>query len=265
MHLLQTSVTDLQVKQEHNTIDLNQKLAERRHVIQDIQDGLKQLQNAQAEADALQAQRLSQQTSIMNHSITRSLLAQQRLELKIDKIEATTAAKIARDLASSATRTSFGTQTKGHYSIQASTVTRGTRCSGYCVCICHQRSKTHSSPSLNRFFGTLFVGYTGVPRIVSPCDTRTCTQRSSLAVVVTYVFPKWFLARAMVLMMGLSSFKGPQLNIAFPRLVDNDSLLFDYIRQDDLTGVKRLFSQRIASPFDMDHRSGYTALMVSLY
>ena len=55
MHLLHTELGNIQTKQEHSMIDLGQKLAERRLVIQDIQTRLGQLHDAQSQADIAQA------------------------------------------------------------------------------------------------------------------------------------------------------------------------------------------------------------------
>ena len=263
MHHLHTTIADTQRKQEHGIAGLTQRLAQGQLVVQDVQDRLQQLKDAQDQADTIQGQRVLEQTSTISRPITELSLAHQRLEVKIDKLEATTVTRVAQDFASSATQTSLDTSNAGHYSIHASAITKAARCSGHCQCICHRYSKINTPSSLRQFLGVLFIGYTGFPRITSPCNSRTCIRRASPAAMATYIFPNWFLARAMLLTITASFFEGPRLSLAFPRVVENGSLLFNYIEKGDIAGIKMLFSQQLASPFDMDYPGGYTALMVS--
>ena len=263
MHLLHTEIGNIQTQQEHSMMDLRQKLAERRLVIQDIQARLGQLHDDQSQADIAQARRSLEQTSTINQPIAQLLVAQQRLEVKIDMLEATRVARIARDRTSPTAQTPSGASNLGLHAVHASAITKVSRCSGRCPCICHRYSKINTPSSLRQFLGVLFIGYSSIPHIISRCDSQRCVRRESLATVVTYIFPEWFLARAMLLVMRFSFFQGPQLSLAFPRVVDSSSLLFEYIGLGDVAGLRIIFSQRIASPFDTDFPGGYTALMVS--
>ena len=172
---------------------------------------------------------------------------QQRLELKLDLTEAQS---IAKDVQSTA-----GTHISR--SIYISTSILRMRCSNGCVCICHRR-QTRKTPSfLTSFFGTLFIGYAGLPRITQPCDVDACIRRTSPTVMVTYYFPAWLLARAFVLAVKLSSSDEPQLYLRFPRIVSVNSRIFIFAMRGDVNAMKQLLQKRLGSPFDSDSEKNF--------
>ena len=76
-----------------------------------------------------------------------------------------------------------------------------------------------------------------------------------------YLFPSWFLARALILVLSLSFINGLELSLRVPCIVSRTARIWDLSVSGDIEGVKRLFRQRLAGPFDMDI-NGSTPLLV---
>ena len=116
--------------------------------------------------------------------------------------------------------------------------------------------------SMNRFLGSLFVGYVGLPFVTSKCDDHRCRQRAYLTTLTTYVFPTWLLARAFSIAFRFLPCLGPELLIRVTPVVLNNSVLINFAYSGDVDGVKKILSRDMGSPFDMDCTNGLTALMV---
>ena len=150
-------------------------------------------------------------------------------------------------------------------SFQVSMSISRTHCAIGCVCTCHRRH-THRTPKvLDRVFGILLFGYTGIPRVTPYYDSIKCIQRSVSAVWVTYFFPSWLLTRALTIFARLSSSSGPELIIRVPRIVHMNSRIFSLCIRNDVHGVQQLLQQGLASTSDVSHNIGETPLNVSLY
>ena len=136
-----------------------------------------------------------------------------------------------------------------------------------CPCHCHRRGRpTKRSPKvLDRFIGTLFIGYLGIPYVNAPCDDSDCAQRSGSDIRLAYIFPAWLLARALVILLKLLPAYGPELNIRIPRVVSNSSRLFSCATSGDVDSMKEMLNRGLASPMDVDALTGNTALMVSVF
>ena len=134
------------------------------------------------------------------------------------------------------------------------------RCSGSCMCTCHHRRSKETPHFLKRFFGILFLGYTGFPLITPPCDIHACIRRPTA--VITYFFPSWLITRVFLMVMRVSLHDGPQISIRVPRVISGSSKIFYSAKIGDVDSIKEILQQRIGSPFDVDYFSGYTALMV---
>ena len=260
---MQTHLNSLQLRQEQFGLVSDRKLTERERAARKIQASIGDLQSIQREADITQGQTLLRQESAIHESTAQVLAAQQRLEIKLNDIEAATVGKVVRDIASSIRQPTLGTESLEHRSISVSASIMQSKCSNRCVCACHRRSNIRTPRLLHRIFGALFIGYTGIPRITPSCDTRGCIQRSSPTVLVTYFFPMWFLAWAVSLVMRLSTYNGPQFSLAVSRIVSSTSVIFEYAVRGNLDDLKMVLGHRIASPRDIGYPNGYSALMVT--
>jgi hypothetical protein len=63
---------------------------------------------------------------------------------------------------------------------------------------------------------------------------------------------------------SLTSMKGPQITLSMPRVVNGSADIFAFAVQGDIDGIKSLFSQGVASPYDVACTNGRTALHVSV-
>lgn len=71
-------------------------------------------------------------------------------------------------------------------------------CRSGCPCACHLQQKSSTPALLNRVFGRLFVGYTGLPIFSPKCSVSTCTKSRASQVNLEYWFPLGSLSSAIV-------------------------------------------------------------------
>ena len=138
------------------------------------------------------------------------------------------------------------------------------RCTKGCSCLCHRRRTYRSPPVLARFFGALSIGCAGIPRVTPPCDIVECAQRSSPTVLISFIFPSWFLARALAILGRLTPMNGPEMMIRVPRVVGDNALIFDRCAQNDICAVRELLRDGLASTSDVRCTTGETPLHVNL-
>ena len=230
---------------------------------QKIHDRIGQLQNIEDLIGERGSRMLRRTEATLYGPITQLLAAQQRLEKKLDTIEAMTVVKTVQITTNSLILPSSSDIPSVSRSVHVPTTNDRWDCSGDCTCICHTRTLVKTPNFFEWFLGVLFLGYTGMPRISPRCNIITCAQRSSPSTTVLYIFPAWFLARAISITMRLSCFDGPQLTLRVPRRVVGHSAIFLYSSMGDIASLKEILSQRKGSPFDIDYDTGETALMVS--
>ena len=134
------------------------------------------------------------------------------------------------------------------------------RCMSKCSCACHQISRFKSPTYLSYYFGSLLVKSNGIPGLKWACDEAKCKRRQQSTVHISYRFPEWLLNRMISSMILSDQMNGPQCSLISPRLVSNECDLFYYAKTGDIKGIQKLFSNRVASPFDVSVRFNYTAL-----
>ena len=132
------------------------------------------------------------------------------------------------------------------------------RCRRDCRCQCHRRAVLQTPRLLERLIGTLFVNYIGIPRQDDACLTN-CRRRRGFKARVTYLFPHWFLMRKFSAIITSES-GSPHISIRVSRQVSSKSEIFRLCRVGDVEGVKRLFVDGQASPFDVSAQTGSTVL-----
>lgn len=114
-------------------------------------------------------------------------------------------------------------------------------CKPWCSCICHAQ-KTLKSPSfMERLVGSLFVGYTGIPRLRSQCNQQSCHLASPPMIYITYYFPAWFLARMVSLMIASTPLAGPVVSLKTQRAVPGDAEIFLCAKTGNQDRIKFLF------------------------
>ena len=260
---LHTKVGDLQSGQHRVDTISHQILARQGNMFQDLHDTKGDLQGIQRQIETSLREIVKKTEATSHGHFTQLLIAQQKLEMKLDTIEAATAVKAAQIMPRSMIQPSPSRSTKSSKPVRVSAKIAHCEYFDSCTCICHTRALAKTPHSLDLFLGTLFVNYTGIPFLSPPCNVKTCVQRSSPSTTVLYLFPAWFLTRAVIIAMKLSRHDGPQLNLRVPRRVAGHSAIFIYSSMGDVANVKGILNHRLGSPFDIDSDTGETALMVS--
>ena len=142
---------------------------------------------------------------------------------------------------------------------------RNAQCDIRCPCPCHFRYSCMSSSSLGSLFGSLFVGYIGIPTINSICKIGACRSSSVRVYRVIYTFPVWFLKRTLELAFGSNYFGEPEFNIRMHNRVEymSEDSLFQLARKGDIGSMQKKLTNRQASPHDVSLRGGLSAFDAS--
>ena len=139
-----------------------------------------------------------------------------------------------------------------------------TPCAFNCICKCHAIRSYKSPPSLESIFGKLSIGYTGCSAASVPtCDTATCDNKVGFNACVNYFLPSWLCTKLLSISLANSPLGEPSAYLVMRRVVPSTAKIFQLAYLDDGDGIKRLISTGLASPMDMDVKSGRTALHVS--
>lgn len=150
----------------------------------------------------------------------------------------------------------------GYVRVRTSRAYSGNECYGQCCCCCHARQRTRSPSTLDGVLGILFMGYTGFPISLPTCNIRTCRSQRGFSAQLTYYFPWWFVARAVVTSLSLGKPQGPEFTLRMPRVVPETAPIFSLVRAGNIDGIKYLFQNGLASPFDIGGAMGATPLHV---
>ena len=140
---------------------------------------------------------------------------------------------------------------------------RRTQCEGWCSCSCHHVNYLRTPQSADLALGSMFIGFSGFPVRRSRCSERRCRQQSIPTLKVTYHFPQWLLSRMIYFSLSLTYMNGPQVSLHMPRVVESNAKIFSLAVQGDIFGLKALFRDGLASPYDVAASNGRTALHVS--
>lgn len=62
--------------------------------------------------------------------------------------------------------------------------------------------------------------------------------------------------------LSLTYMNGPQVSLHMPRVVNDNAAIFTLAVQGNLSGLKKLFKDGLASPYDVAANNGLTALHV---
>ncbi len=127
-------------------------------------------------------------------------------------------------------------------------------CRSGCNCFCHINRELKTPLSLQQLLGALRV-YWRFQRPQSGCN---CPENVMLA--VSYHFPHYLLERYLTLVMQTTYMAGPEFVLRVPRVLPWTHLLWRYSVCGDLLAIRRMYSNKTASPFDVDP-SGRNALL----
>ena len=141
---------------------------------------------------------------------------------------------------------------------------KGTMCRPGCPCACHCRLEVQSPGMVGRFLGKLFVGYAGLPLVSRRCTTDACRRQQAPHVSIQYWFPLWFLAQILRLQLSYQPRFGPQIQLTTLRRVPDSAPCIAFAIAGNIEGLKALFTQGLASPYDVSESRGLSVLGVSI-
>lgn len=138
------------------------------------------------------------------------------------------------------------------FQIQTS-IHREGKCNSLCMCQCHQNFTFKSSDWVQNLVGTLLIGYHGAPLWYRKlCNERLCQREQTCLINLVYVFPVWFVRRAIFFRDRWTLTHGNLISIRTPRLVENSTVpAVQCACIGNLGGLQNLFAQGLASPFDV--------------
>lgn len=134
---------------------------------------------------------------------------------------------------------------------------------GYCKCKCHDLRVSATPRIFTRTLGRLVIGISGQIISDSVCDLATCDDQSRYALTLTYYFPSWFVARAIILRCVQKPYGSPQFSLQTRDLLPEHSPLINAITEGKIENLRTLFSNRDCSPNAMEPM-GWTGLTVRL-
>ncbi len=123
------------------------------------------------------------------------------------------------------------------------------KCLSWCNCACHIKGNFSSPRTLSALFGELRVQYNGRSRL--PCN---CSPSSSFS--VSYRFPQYLLLRYVLLVVYLNQIAGPEYLLRVPRVLPPSHRLWHYSINGDIMAVQNMYSQGLASPYDVNMKNG---------
>lgn len=139
-------------------------------------------------------------------------------------------------------------------------------CRPRCSCVCHKEKRSATPAFLDRLFGQLFVGYSGVPGLSPKCNESTCEVSQTTRINLEYWFPLGlFWSQIVRLQAGYQPNIGPQFQMAVMRRIPDSSQAVELALNGNINGLKYLFKTGQASTSDVSSTRGYTLLGWALY
>lgn len=129
-----------------------------------------------------------------------------------------------------------------------------TSCDKACACNCHKTRRLMVPCWLQAIMGFLLIGYSGLKLSGNSCNEKICRQQQKSILTLNYYFPRWFVYQRLINFRNYwSPIEGNIMSIRTPRIIERSTTtVFDMACQGNLEGLKRLFIQGLASPFDVN-------------
>ncbi|KAH0848818.1 hypothetical protein AYO21_08262 [Fonsecaea monophora] len=131
-------------------------------------------------------------------------------------------------------------------------------CKTWCSCVCHQKCSVNTPKIFQGVFGSLFLGYSGLPLGRQKCSKASCTRNTTFSVKATYHFPSWYFSRAVSLGI-VNTLSKVSIHISL-RTVVQRSELFIFAAQGNVLAARDILSKKLAHPDEVHTNFGNTAL-----
>lgn len=142
------------------------------------------------------------------------------------------------------------------------------QCISGCRCQCHSYIRKHLSwqiPSvIQSTIGSLFVGYTGYPIGLPPCDLPSCGNRGFASLTVRYVFPNWFWARDLYALYETSATSLTTFCISIRKRVSFEDSVHSIVQRGDVVQLRHMLETNPGCVNDLFDADGRNALITSL-
>lgn len=135
-------------------------------------------------------------------------------------------------------------------------------CVPECSCACHQWQYIISPQVLNVLIGSVALGYSGVPLKARKCSTSKCSVQATSTLRLYYRFPPWMWSAAITFAV-YSRYGQPTAGLSIARIRPHTSTIFTYAESGNVEGMKMLFDNGLASPFDVSSQTGDQPLHVA--
>jgi hypothetical protein len=143
-------------------------------------------------------------------------------------------------------------------------VYRPRHCGLSCPCSCHGGSTYRTPRWLSVATGDLSFTFSGIPNwTYRSCNDETCSHRGKRLLRVTYYFPSWCLHRMISYTNSWDPCGSHTMVIRTARVISPSADIFAFAQQGYIDGLKALFKESQASPFDISAINGRSALNVS--
>lgn len=127
-------------------------------------------------------------------------------------------------------------------------------CQSWCSCACH--AKNFLRTNRRNGLASLSISYSGLPWVTAKCDQKSCRSRSLPTVALNIQFPSWFWKQYLSSSFAYSPLHATNLNFALSRTVSWLSSLWRHGLDGNVRAIQDLFSQGLASPFDVQSLGG---------
>lgn len=125
-----------------------------------------------------------------------------------------------------------------------------TECNGLCLCNCHKSRSLNSPRWAQNIIGIILLSWSGV--LGHPiCNQKRCQRSQNRMLKLNYYFPSWFISRVIYLRHKFETMENHDITLRTPRVVPQNSLMTCTATQGDIGKMQRLFSEGLASPFDV--------------
>lgn len=131
-----------------------------------------------------------------------------------------------------------------------------------CSCSCHKLRYCSSPLVFVKTLGRLVVGVSGYIFNEPICSDATCQDQARYSLTVTYYFPSWLIAKAIILRCTRSPYGEPSIGVHVRSLLPEHSPTIRAITEGQIETLKSLFQERISTPNAMEEMS-WTTLTVS--
>ncbi len=143
---------------------------------------------------------------------------------------------------------------------------RTRKCPRFCRCRCHVHIQLSTPRWMKSILGSFFGSFMGCPLLLSQsCDYSRCRQSGSSSTEVRYIFPVWFVKRAIVFSTTWRDLSGLGASWTFrmPRVIDTRSDVWLLIERGSLSRLRECLERHKASPYDVVE-NGWTLLHVRM-